>query len=125
MASRLETAAERLQERMLSRASVTVTLKRGSLSTSSVSAVVGNQLLKVTDSDGNPQTIRTDKDFMIARTAYLIGGTAVEPQKGDRIVETIDSAEATYEVLPYGDEKEWRWSDEYRKTYRIHTRRVK
>jgi hypothetical protein len=125
MTSRLETGMERLRDRMLSRGGKTVTLQRGSQTTSGVTALLGTQLLKVTDSDGNPQTIRTDKDFLISRTDYQFGSVAVEPLRQDKILETIDGTTATYELLPYGDEPIYRWADEFRKVYRIHTKRIK
>jgi hypothetical protein len=121
----METGMERLRDRLMARNSKTVTIIRGALSTTGVPTMLGSQLLKVTSAEGEPQTIRTDKDFLIAKGDYEIGTVAVEPLRGDRIVETIDGVEATYELLPYGDEPIYRWADEYRKVYRIHTKRVK
>ncbi len=123
--SRMETAMERLCTRLTQRTGVLVTLKRGSYSTANVWAVLGRQLLKIVDGEGVPHTILTDKDFLIEREAYEINSVTVEPKRQDRIVEVIDGTTAEYEVLPEGDEKEWRWSDEFRKVYRIHTKRVK
>jgi hypothetical protein len=120
----METAMERLSERLTGRIGTTVTLRRGSFTTTLVPTVLGNQLLKITGDDGASQTVRTDKDFLIRSTEYLIDAEAVEPERGDRIEETIDGTTAVYEVLPYGDEKEFRWADEWRKVYRIHTKRI-
>lgn len=124
MPNRMETAMGRLATRMLGRVGSTVTLKRGStLTTPDVPTVLGNQLLKVTNDEGLQQTFRTDKDFFIRPAEYLIDGVAVEPERGDKIVETISGVEAVYELLPYGDEPIYRWADEFRTIYRIHTKR--
>jgi hypothetical protein len=120
----METAMERLYARQVGRVGTTVTIQRGSLSTTLVPTVLGSQLLKIAGDEGTTQTVRTDKDFFILATDYLIDAEAVEPERHDRIVETIDGVTAVYEVLPYGDEKEFRWADEFRKVYRIHTKRV-
>lgn len=125
MPNRFETAASRLYERQVGRCGSTVTIKRGNLTTTGVPAVLGAQLLKVTNDDGSPQTVMTDKDFLIERTAYQINSVVVEPLRGDKIVETIGDVEWEFEVLPYGDEKEFRYADEYRKVLRVHAKRVK
>lgn len=124
MPNRMETAMERLYARQTGRIGTTVTLRRGSLETTLVPTVLGSQLLKITAEEGTSQTVRTDKDFFILATEYLIDAAAVEPERGDRITEVIDGVTAVYEVLPYGDEKEFRWADEFRKVYRIHTKRI-
>jgi len=119
----MEAAYERGWDRIVARNGVAVTLRRGSnLETTDVPAVLGNQLLKVTDAEGIPQTIRTDKDFLIRRLEYKFATVPVEPIRGDKIVETIDGEECVYHVLPYGDEPVYRWADEFKKVYRIHTK---
>lgn len=125
MTSRMETAMERGWTRLSGRIGKTVTLKRGATTTTGVTAVLGSQLLRVESSDGSPQTIRTDKDFLIHRDDYQFNAVAVEPLRGDRIVETINDVDSTYELLPYGNEPVYRWSHEFRNLYRIHTKRVK
>jgi hypothetical protein len=120
LTARLETGAARAWERLLSRTGGLVTLKRGSLTTSDVRAITGNTLLKVTTDEG-PRTIRTDKDFLILAEEYLIDGEAVEPVRADRIT---TAGGVIYELLPYGDEDIYRWSDEYHIGYRIHTKRI-
>lgn len=125
MANRMKAAMGRLSSRMLGRAGSTVTLKRGStLTTEGVPTVLGMQLLKITKADGSQQTVMTDKDFLIARTAYAFDDVATEPTRGDKIVEVIDGVEATYEIGGYGDEDTFRFADEFRKVYRIHTKRI-
>jgi len=44
-----------------------------------------------------------------------------EPEPGDE----IEADGVRYEVMPLGDDvRGWRWSDPFRKTYRIHTRQT-
>lgn len=71
------------------------------------------------------------RDYLIAVADLVLDGDRVEPQRGDRIVETfLDEddevlATLTHEVLaPSEEEPAWRYSDEHRIRYRIHTKQV-
>jgi hypothetical protein len=62
-----------------------------------------------------------DRDYLI-RAENLPFGT---PRDGDRITETVDGAELTFDVQrPFTGEPAWRWSDAQRTVYRIHCKRV-
>ena len=55
-------------------------------------------------------------DFLILAEALDF-----EPEPGD----VIEADNRRYEVMALGDDvRGWRWSDPYRKTYRIHTKEV-
>jgi hypothetical protein len=47
-----------------------------------------------------------------------------EPQRSDQIRETQGAKTFVYEVMAPGKEPAYRFSDPYRKTYRIHTKLV-
>ena len=90
----------------------TVTLQRGASTTAGVTASWTDQAGKIESADGS-MVILVDRVWLVKKTAYLIGGEAVEPQKGDRLT---DADSATWEVLPsvagpavlsYGGGHEW------------------
>lgn len=69
------------------------------------------------------------RDFLISCDDLVLDGDRVEPAEGDRIVESAlnESDEVvsteTYVVLPPNEhEPAWRYSDEHRLRYRIHTK---
>jgi len=89
-----------------------VTLQRGASTTAGVTASWTDQAGKIESADGS-MVILVDRVWLVKKTAYLIGGVAVEPQKGDRLT---DADSATWEVLPsvagpavlsYGGGHEW------------------
>lgn len=64
------------------------------------------------------------RDYLIAAEDLILGGNQVEPAEGDGIRETIGGQTHVYRVMSPGDEPPFRWSDPYRKTFRIHTKLV-
>lgn len=74
----------------------TVTLQRAASTTASVTASWISDAGRLESPDGSV-TIVVDRVWLILKTAYLIGGVAVTPATGDRIVE---SSGTTWEVLP-------------------------
>jgi hypothetical protein len=64
------------------------------------------------------------KDWLLLASELVIDGETVEPQRGDKIIET--ATELVHEVLaPMGsNEPEWRWSDLSRVVMRVHTKEV-
>lgn len=62
-------------------------------------------------------------DFLVPAAQLLLGGHAIEPEKGDRIEATINGATVRFVVAQTDDQRCFRWSDPVlRETYRIHTR---
>lgn len=64
-----------------------------------------------------------ERDFLLSYSEMTLAGFD-EPAVGDRITETINGDEVTWEVKPRDTEPAWRWSDTTRTRYRVHTRRV-
>ena len=60
------------------------------------------------------------RDYLIQAADLDLG----EPQRGDQIRETQGATIYKYEVMAPGKEPAFRFSDPYRKTYRIHTKLV-
>lgn len=65
---------------------------------------------------GGAYIVFGDRDYLIPTS-----GLAQEPQRGDRITE---AGQGTFEAMAPGNEPCWRWSDQTRTIYRIHTKRV-
>lgn len=86
-------------------------------------AVLGATLLKLDAGDGGVRMEWTDADFLIRPADLVLGGVATTPERGD-VIEVADADGTTrrFEVLPYGDEPPWRWSDPQRALIRVHAK---
>jgi len=104
---------------------VTVTLKRGTQSTASVTAIIASKKDLAEDRyNGIVPTAVSDRDYRIAVTAYVFGGVAATPREGDRIEELLLGGQAAiYEVLPL-DEIPCCELDHDGTYYLIHTRKI-
>lgn len=122
MVGLLEQGLSHLAEQLLAHNSLVVTYRRGADS-ANPRAIIGRTMYR-TSSDGQSAVDFSDRDYLIAPAELVLGGSPVEPQDGDRIEETRDGQTYTYEVLPIAGEPSWRWSDPFRKLYRIHTKLV-
>lgn len=89
-----------------------------------VSATLGQTAFRIDDPVKGSRIERTDRDFLVAAEDLIIGGVAVEPQRGDQVLQTVGSSTHTYEVLAPNAEPPWRWADAHRKVLRIHTKLV-
>ena len=90
---------------------------------STFAATVGRTLFE--QDDGTGSIIRTEvRDYLIDVDDLLLGGDRVLPDRGDRIEEVDGDQRFIYEVVPIGSEPHWRYSDPFRKTYRIHTKHI-
>ena len=112
-----------LAGKMKTHAGETVVIVRGVLSVS-LTATPGTTLLKLDDGYGGSRIEWTDADWLITAADYVLGGTATEPQRGDRIRRTVGGVIYVYEVSAPGAEPVWRWSDSYQTTYRIHAKHI-
>ena len=61
-------------------------------------------------------------DFIFRRQDFLEGGMFIKPQPGDRI--TVDASGGVFEVAELGQDRCWRYSDEFEYAIRVHTRRI-
>ena len=99
-----------------------VIYSRGS-ATATINATVGRTVFK--QSGEYRSLIRTEsRDYLIAAADLVLDGQRTEPQRGDRIVDTLNGQSITIEVLAPGDEACFRYSDPFRITLRIHTKLV-
>lgn len=72
--------------------------------------------------DGGPRVVFGDRQYLI--TAGSLGSLG-EPEEGDRIIETIDDTEYTFEVMQPGTgDPAVRWSDPARSRWRVNAKRV-
>lgn len=123
MANRMQRALDRISARLFEAAPVAITYTRGANS-ASINAVLGNQLLRVTDRQGNTKVERTDRDFIIAEEDLVLGGGETTPQRGDRINVIIEIDTETYEVMAPLGEAPWRYADPYHTLFRVHTKYI-
>lgn len=65
------------------------------------------------------------RDFLISAALLIISGNVSTPKAGDWIEQTAAGIRYTFEVMPFGAEPAWRWSDTQYQTLRIHTKLVK
>jgi len=122
MADLLERASNWLEDQRARFASRVVTYVRGGR-TLDVSATIGRTLFEVDDGFG--VLVRYEaRDFLIQAAELAMDSQPLVPQRGDRIQETQGEKTFVYEVTSPGKEPVCRWSDLFRKTYRIHTKQI-
>ena len=116
----LQKASDWLENKRTQYAACTVRYQRGEQFVD-LPATVGKTLFEV--EEGHGVLIRHEsRDFLILAADLVLGGIKTLPQKGDRIRETQGDTIYIYEVTAPGKEPCWRYSDPYRKTFRIHTK---
>ena len=93
-----------------------VTYARGII-TAVVKATIGRTDYE-TDDGQVVRTEFTDRDFLILAADLVLNGLARLPEEGDQIHETQGTSILIFEVMG------WRYSDPYRRTYRIETKHV-
>lgn len=99
----------------------TVSLTRGGSTTTGVAARVGSTPFEVDEGDGMAISVESI-DWLLAASAYRIGGSATLPAPGDLIRRTLDAVVYVYEVLPIGGETCYRFSDRRRSRLRVHSK---
>jgi hypothetical protein len=112
-----------LADQLQAHASEPVVYQRGSEQVA-LCATFGSTLLKLDDGAGGIRMERTDRDFLIPAASLVLSGSPVLPKEGDKILHAYGSSLHTFQVLPYANEPQWRWSDPFRKMLRIHTKRI-
>lgn len=100
-----------------------VSIHRGSLSTSDVTAEPVAMFYEVADSEGFLTTIQS-RDFVIDVADYLFNATPVQPRAGDRIKESIAGTTHVYEAAPIGNKPVAEWEGSQKPQWRIHTKFV-
>lgn len=104
------------RERFLTRA---VRYRRG-VQELTVNATIGRTVFRLDSGLGVSQRLET-RDYLIGAGQLAVLG---QPKPGDRIIEDRGDQRHTAEVLAPGGEPSWRWSDNDRRTYRIHTKHL-
>ncbi len=121
MTDLLQTGSDWLEGQRHEHLSHTVTYCRGGESVE-LNATVGQTTFEIEREFGIEKV--ESRDFLIRTADLVLGGQVAEPQRGDRIKETVGAAVPVFEVMAPGDEPPWRYSDPGRKTLRIHTKQV-
>lgn len=96
-----------------------VTYRRGESSVS-ILATVGRTERQIDEGNGLLTRVES-RDYLVTAADLVIGGAAVFPRAADQVVEADGSV---YELMDFPGEGFCRWSDPYRVTLRIHTKRV-
>lgn len=90
-----------------------------------IKAVIGNAEIDRKESQ-KTHVVRQERDFLIRASVLAAAfGSAMRPEPGDRIEQTIDGVTVAFEAAPRGDEPSARWSDEFQVRWRIHGQLVK
>ena len=118
----LQRGSDWLEDQRNTHATRTVTYERG-VESVSLAATIGRTIFEVDNGHGVLERIES-RDFLVLAVDLVIAGSSVLPQRGDRIRETQGVTTYVYEVMSPGKEPQWRWSDPYRKTLRIHTKQI-
>ena len=122
MSNMLATGAAYLEAQRTAHAAQTVVYVRGSDSVS-VTATIGRTIFRTENSFGFIEHYEA-RDYLILVADLVIDGVALDPTPGDKIQETVGSTVYTYEVMAPGGEPCRRHSDDFRITWRIHTKQV-
>jgi hypothetical protein len=122
MPNLLKIGAEWLAEQLAAHAAETVYFHRppvASGSASAIPAVLGRSEFDVDQGDGGLVRIIAH-DFIVAVADFEFG----EPAEGDRFIVGTLGAGEVYEAMSIPGEPAWRYTDEFRTQYRIHTKHV-
>ncbi|MBI5725209.1 MAG: hypothetical protein HZA50_14715 [Planctomycetes bacterium] len=88
-----------------------------------VAATVGKTVFEIDSGYGAIERFES-RDCLVSVQALVLNGVQVEPRPGDFFREAVGAKVLVYEVMAPGKEECWRFSDPYRKTFRIHTKLV-
>ena len=118
----LRRGLEWLERERAKHASQKVRYRRGA-EEAEVRATIGKTLFEIQNDYGVAERTET-RDFLVLARELVLGGAVTTPRRGDQVRELQGSQVFIYEVMAPGKEPEWRYSDLYRHTLRIHTRQV-
>ena len=88
-----------------------------------VSATIGKTIFRVDTGYGRLERLEA-RDYLVTATELVLNSTSTLPQAGDRIREVDGLLVYIYEVMAPGNEPVYRFSDSYRRTFRIHTKLI-
>ena len=118
----LQKGSDWLEAQRTAHASKAVLYARGAASVG-IQASIGRTEFQVDDGSG-VMIQDVSRDFIVLAADLALGSANIEPQRGDRITESINGRVFVYEVAAPGGQQPWRWSDPFGTAYRIHTKRV-
>lgn len=89
----------------------------------SLSATVGRTQFAV-DLGGGMSEVWESRDFIIRSEDLVIGSSAVVPQAGDTIRQTVNETAKTFEVMAPSGHPPYRLGDPNGLSYRVHTKYI-
>jgi len=94
--------------------------------TVSIVATFGDSGHEVVTPDGLVVEVHS-RDFLFDVADLILNGVLTKPERGDKVefTDPDDGVKYTHELMSLSNEPAWRYSDPYRKKYRIHTERIK
>lgn len=99
-----------------------VTYSRGAFSVS-VLAGAGQTIFNI-DDGGGAMISYESRDFLITATDLILNSILTTPLRGDRIVDVIGSSTFTFEVVAPKGLPDWRYTDAFKQTLRVHTKLI-
>jgi len=84
-------------------------------------AVFGRSEYQI-DSGSDVRILHTDRDFIVTRADFVIGGAPVEPVPGQKIVDLATLE--VFELMPLGSAPCYRPCDPYGKIIRLHAKKI-
>ncbi len=122
--NRMQRAVHHMIKRMGEYSPTTIVYHRGDDSTVITDAMVGRTAFRTSDQFGTSRLEWGDRDFLIPVSSLVIDGVSVVPNEHDWIEEiTLDSnSRRAFELVAPNDEPVWRYADQTKMLYRIHTK---
>lgn len=99
----------------------TISIHRGVASTTGITAEAIQRDYEIFDMEGF-QTTAHLRDYVIDVGDYVLSGSAVTPQIGDRIKETISGVVHVFEVVPLGRKPCYEWAGMKKPQWLVHTK---
>jgi hypothetical protein len=118
MANILQDGAAWLSGQLQDHAAIAIVYSRGS-ATVAINATVGRTEFAVTDGTGMELRYES-RDYLFPAASLILSGAAALPTEGDRITETVGGA--VYDVLAPSGSQVYRYVDEFRLSFRVHTK---
>lgn len=101
----------------------TVSIHRGTTSTSAVTAEAVSRNYEVDDEEGFAVTVHA-RDYLIDVADYLFDSTVTQPRAGDRIKESIGGTTHVFEVMPLGSRPCVEWIGNSKAQWLIHAKLI-
>lgn len=120
MSDLLETGAVWLETQRTKYVTRRVVYRRGAEAVE-LPATIGRTVFRLDKGYGLAERIES-RDYLVLVVDLVLGGAPILPKPGDQVRETEGGQVFIYEVMAPGNEPCWRYSDPFRRTYRIHSK---